>query len=75
MVTTKVREIEESHIPKYFSGDKFIKPVYLSIIRTRIYTEVWKETEGEQIGTRRAKAFARYLDNIPVFIIHTGSVH
>jgi len=68
MVTARVQTLADSHVPKYFSGDKFIKPVYLSILRTRIYTQVWKETEGEPIGIRRAKAFARYLDSVPIFI-------
>ncbi len=68
MITERIKEIMDYHVPKYFSGDKFIKPVYLSILRTRIYTEVWKETEGEPPGIRRAKAFARYLDNVPIFI-------
>jgi len=68
MATARIKEIEEYHVPKYFSGDRFIKPLYLSILRTRIYTEVWKETEGEPIGIRRAKAFKRYLEQVPIFI-------
>ncbi|MFC1916142.1 pyruvate formate lyase family protein [Chloroflexota bacterium] len=68
MTTTRIKEIEANHVPKYFSGDHFIKPVYLSILRTRIYTQVWKETEGEPVGIRRAKAFARYLEEMPIFI-------
>ncbi|MDH5364413.1 MAG: hypothetical protein OEW82_04510, partial [Dehalococcoidia bacterium] len=68
MPTARIKEIEEYHVPKYFSGDKFIKPLYLSILRTRIYTQVWKETEGEPVGIRRAKAFARYLEAMPIFI-------
>ncbi|MBA7502804.1 Benzylsuccinate synthase alpha subunit [subsurface metagenome] len=68
MPTTRIKEIQGYHVPKYFSGDKFIKPLYLSILRTRIYTQVWKETEGELVGIRRAKAFARYLEAMPIFI-------
>lgn len=68
MLTARVAELEKNHVPKYFSGDRFVKPVYLSILRTRIYTQVWKETEGEPAGIRRAKAFSRYLDNVPIFI-------
>ena len=68
MATARIKEIEEYHVPKYFSGDRFIKPLYLSILRTRIYTQVWKETEGEPIGIRRAKAFKRYLEQVPIFI-------
>jgi len=68
MATARIKEIQEYHVPKYFSGDRFVKPAYISILRTRIYTQVWKETEGEPFGIRRAKAFARYLDTMPIFI-------
>lgn len=68
MPSERIREIVDYHVPKYFSGDHFVKPVYLSILRTRIYTELWKETEGEPQGVRRAKAFSRFLDAVPIFI-------
>jgi benzylsuccinate synthase len=68
MLSERIKEITEYRVPKYFSGDKFIKPVYLSILRTRVYTQVWKETEGEPPGIRRAKAFARFLETMPIFI-------
>ena len=68
MPSEKIKRIEDYHVPKYFSGDHFVKPVYLSILRTRIYTQLWKETEGEPPGIRRAKAFARFLEEIPIFI-------
>jgi pyruvate-formate lyase len=45
-----------------------VKPTYLSILRSRCYTEVWKETEGEPISIRRAKAFTKYMDTVPVYI-------
>jgi pyruvate-formate lyase len=68
MLSPRIEKINDYHVPKYFSGDHFVKPVYLSILRTRIYTEVWKETEGQTPGMRRAKAFARYLEEMPLFI-------
>jgi pyruvate formate-lyase/glycerol dehydratase family glycyl radical enzyme len=68
MPTARVQEIQKTHVPKYCSGDDFVKPVYLSILRTRAYTEVWKETEGEPLSIRRAKAFAHYLDTVPIYI-------
>ena len=64
----RIKKIKEEHIPKYFSGDRFVKPMHISILRTRVYTQVWKETEGEPMGIRRAKAFARYLKEMPIFI-------
>jgi len=68
MLTTRIKKIAEEHIPKYCSGDDFVRPVFLSILRTRAYTEVYKETEGEPLSIRRAKAFARYLETVPIFI-------
>ena len=68
MTTTRIQEINKAHVPKYYVGDEFVKPVYLSILRSRYYTESWKETEGQPTSIRRAKAFAHYLDNMPIFI-------
>jgi pyruvate-formate lyase len=68
MPTARIEKIKEMRVPKFFSGNEFVKPVYLSILRSRAYTEVWKETEGEPLPIRRAKAFARYLDTVPIFI-------
>jgi pyruvate formate-lyase/glycerol dehydratase family glycyl radical enzyme len=36
--------------------------------RTRLLTESWKETEGEPIAIRRAKAFHKILEGIPIAI-------
>ena len=36
--------------------------------RAKLITESYKETEGEPIITRRAKAFAHILHNIPIII-------
>jgi len=68
MPTARIKEMEKEHVPKYFTGDEFIKPVYLSILRSRYYTQSWKETEGQPTSIRRAKAVANYLDNVPIFI-------
>ena len=40
----------------------------LCIERARIYTEVFKETEGEPVIIRRAKAFKRYCQKKTVVI-------
>ncbi len=64
--TATVQDIREYRVPKCFSGDRFIKPAHLSILRSRIYTEVWKQTEGEPVGIRRGKVFARYLDSMRI---------
>ncbi len=44
MPTARIEEIERTHIPKYFSRGGFVKPVYLSILRSRAYTQGGKET-------------------------------
>ena len=67
--TTRIQEIKEKHVPKYqTSAEEYTQPIRLSVLRSRAYTKVWKETEGEPISVRRAKAFAYYLDNLPIFI-------
>jgi len=68
MSTKRIKQLEEQHVPKYFSGDGYVKPVYLSPERTRHYTESYKETEGEPTSIRRAKAFAHHLDNMRINI-------
>jgi len=68
MPSDRIKEMVKEHVPKYFTGDEFIKPIYLSPLRSRFYTQSWKETEGQPISIRRAKAFAHYLDNTPIFI-------
>jgi len=59
---------KKKHVNKNFKESGYVHPVYLSILRSRVYTEVWKETWGEPTSIRKAKAFAQYLDTIPIFI-------
>ena len=40
----------------------------LCIKKSRLLTEAFKRTEGEQMVLRRAKALAHVLDNITIFI-------
>jgi len=68
MATPRIQRMKKEHIPKYFTRDEFVKPVYLSILRSRYYTQSWKSTEGQPTSVRRARAFAHYLDNMPIFI-------
>lgn len=68
MTTTRIRELEAEHVPKYFTGEGYVKPVYLSPERTRHYTESYRETEEEPTSIRRAKALAYHLDNMRIFI-------
>ncbi|MFC2059604.1 glycyl radical protein [Chloroflexota bacterium] len=43
--------------------------IYLSPVRAKLYTESWKQTEGEAIPLRKAKAFKHVLEGMPVVIM------
>lgn len=45
-----------------------MKKIQIESARAKLITESYKETEGEPIITRRAKAFAHILHNIPIII-------
>jgi len=68
MLTERIQRLKENHVPKFFKSGDYVSPLYLSINRTRYFTESWEKTEGEPQSTRRAKAFANALDNMPIFI-------
>lgn len=69
MPSVRVKEVERTHVPKYFSGDHYVNDnVYLSPERSRHYTESWKSTGGEATSMRRAKALAYHLDNMQISI-------
>jgi len=67
-VSKRLINFKKKHVNKNFKKSGYVHPVYLSILRSRVYTEVWKETWGEPTSIRKAKAFARYLDTMPIFI-------
>jgi len=68
MLTERIQRLKDTHVPKFFESTGFVSPLYLSILRTRYYTESWKETEGRPLSIRKAKAIANYLDNMQIFI-------
>ena len=70
MPTARVLELEKAHVPKHFSGDHGFAnaKTYVSIERTRHYTQSWKQTEGQPSSLRRAKALAYHLDNMKISI-------
>lgn len=67
-VSERVLRFKEERVPKYFVKAGYVKPVYLSIYRSRAMTKSWMETEGEPTSIRRAKALAEYLSTVPIFI-------
>lgn len=40
----------------------------ISIAKIRLFTEAYRQADGDPLVMRRAKAFAHVLDNIPIFI-------
>ena len=49
-------------------GGMYENGIKADIERSLLFTESWKENEGDPIIMRRAKAFAHVLDNISIFI-------
>jgi hypothetical protein len=56
MATERIKEFKNEHVPKYYTGDEFVKPVYLSVHRSRCYTEVWQTVD---MGSDEAKGSAK----------------
>ncbi|HBH13648.1 MAG TPA: hypothetical protein DDX29_11135, partial [Clostridiales bacterium] len=67
-ISERLKSFKAQHVNKNFKETGYVHPVYLSILRSRAYTKVWKETWGEPLSIRKAKAFAHYLDTMPIFI-------
>ena len=60
--------IEKSPRIALLVEDLFRNPPEIESARAYLLTESYKETENEPIITRRGKAFAHILDNIPIII-------
>ena len=68
-----MQKFQTSDIPKSPRIQKLVDALYehmpvIESARAKLITESYKETEGEPIITRRAKAFAHILHNIPIII-------
>ena len=68
-----MEKFQTSDIPKSPRIQKLVDALYehmpvIESARAKLITESYKETEGEPIITRRAKAFAHVLHNIPIII-------
>ena len=68
-----MEKFQTSDIPKSPRIQKLVDALYehmpvIESARAKLITESYKETEGEPIITRRAKAFAHILYNIPIII-------
>lgn len=68
-----MEKFQTSDMPKSPRIQKLVDALYehmpvIESARAKLITESYKETEGEPIITRRAKAFAHILHNIPIII-------
>ena len=68
-----MEKFQTSDIPKSPRIQKLVDALYehmpvIESARAKLITESYKETEGDPIITRRAKAFAHILHNIPIII-------
>ncbi|MBS7050999.1 MAG: glycyl radical protein [Ruminococcus sp.] len=68
-----MEKFQTSDIPKSPRIQKLVDALYehmpvIESARAKLITESYKATEGEPIITRRAKAFAHILHNIPIII-------
>ena len=68
-----MEKFQTSDIPKSPRIQKLVDALHehmpvIESARAKLITESYKETEGEPIITRRAKAFAHILHNIPIII-------
>ena len=68
MVSERIKSFKENHVPKHFKSDGYIKGIYLTIERSRYFTESWRENEGEPLSIRKAKALANYFKKCSIFI-------
>ena len=74
-----MEKFQTSDIPKSPRIQKLVDALYehmpvIESARAKLITESYKETEGEPIITRRAKAFAHILHNIPIIIRDNGLI-
>lgn len=68
-----MKQYENAELPKSDRITRLIENLFKNMpeiepARAQLITESYKQTENEPIITRRAKAFAHILDNIPIII-------
>ncbi len=68
MLSERIKDFEKNHVPKHFKSEGYVKGVYLSIERSRYFTESWKQTEGDPLSVRKAKAISNYFRKCSLFI-------
>lgn len=54
--------------PAFWEGQLYRPGVKLDMVRGRLYTESFKNSEGQPWVIRRARALAHYLENCPLYL-------
>ena len=68
-MTDRVRKVKKNVIYKtYAEGEKTKQPVAVCLERARLVTDSFKNTEGEPMVLRRAKALSNILENMTLYI-------
>ncbi|MFX1236102.1 MAG: pyruvate formate lyase family protein [Promethearchaeota archaeon] len=68
VVSRAIRNIKRGNIDDDSKRGMFRPEVCLDLQRSRLMTESYKETEGQPMVLRRAKALANILNNMDIFI-------
>jgi len=67
VVSRAIRNIKRDTWMMNQSGDVSAE-IRLDLQRSRLFTESYKETDGQPLGSRRAKALANLLNKMNIFI-------
>ncbi|MBN1801417.1 MAG: hypothetical protein JW891_07925 [Candidatus Lokiarchaeota archaeon] len=68
VVSRAIRNIKRGNVDDDSKRGMFRPEIRLDLQRSRLMTESYKETEGESMVLRRAKALANILNNMDIFI-------
>jgi len=74
LVSKAVRNVQRGYEVDDRSRGLFRPEVKLDLQRSRLMTESYKETDGQAMVIRRAKALAHVLDNMDIFIRDTERI-
>ncbi|MBC7338252.1 MAG: glycyl radical protein [Firmicutes bacterium] len=64
----RVRDLKQRVIPKSSVGMKYAENVFLDVDRGRLWTESYRQTDGEPEVIRRAKALKNLLEKLSIWI-------
>ncbi len=68
VVSRAIRNIKRGYVDDESKRGMFRPEIRLDLQRSRLFTESYKETDGQAMVLRRAKALANLLDKMDIFI-------